>query len=352
MLFRSTHNHENVLCPNCEEKIHGPYCQFCGQKYHDHKESFGELLYEFVSDFIHWDSRFFKSVIPLLFLPGKLTNSYISGKRHQQFHPIRLYIFTSVVYFFLMFSCNSHDNNFESEKVHDKTGQPDSSVAGLLSQLKDSINQFNLNDKNEPVILAAKDSTVKLSVSGVAGLDSLIDNHVSAEQYIATQNKLPKSQQDNFVKRYTISRALHLYQEGKKDGNSLLEKLESAVVHNIPKMMFFLLPVFALILKLLYIRHKNFFYVDHAVLSLHYFSFVFLMLILSQFILTPLFNSNTIESLALLWVFVYLIIAMKNIYRQGLIKTLVKYFMLVTAFSIAVMFAFLFNIIIAAAISI
>src|SRR4051812_34143102 len=92
------------LCPNCGVPVHGIYCSKCGQKYKDHKPSFGELVYEFFSDFTHFDSRFFHSVVPLLFKPGVVTIRYNEGKHASQLHPIRLYIFTSFVYFLLVFS--------------------------------------------------------------------------------------------------------------------------------------------------------------------------------------------------------------------------------------------------------
>ena len=109
---KSTHE-----CKNCSTEIEGQFCHFCGQRYHDHKESFGELAYEFVSDFLHFDSRFFKTVLPLIFQPGKLTKSYNEGKQRSQFHPIRLYLFSSFVYFFLFFAFTNVEDQFENEGI-------------------------------------------------------------------------------------------------------------------------------------------------------------------------------------------------------------------------------------------
>ncbi len=51
--------------------------------------------------------------------------------------------------------------------------------------------------------------------------------------------------------------------------------LEVNIQHDIPKIMFVLLPLFALYVGLLYSRRK-YYYVNHAIFSVHFHSFVFL----------------------------------------------------------------------------
>ncbi|MBO9684943.1 MAG: hypothetical protein J7502_20095 [Flavisolibacter sp.] len=92
------------------------------------------------------------------------------------------------------------------------------------------------------------------------------------------------------------------------------------------------LPFFALILKLLYVRRKNFYYSDHAVFTLyHYiFSFILLMAIMGVGQLsdwTGISLGWVILLLFLVWIG-YLLIAMKNFYRQGWRKTIVKFLIL------------------------
>ncbi|MFT7561609.1 MAG: hypothetical protein ACI93R_003538 [Flavobacteriales bacterium] len=91
----------------------------------------------------------------------------------------------------------------------------------------------------------------------------------------------------------------------------------------IPKLMFIMLPFFALLLKVVYIRRKKL-YIEHLVFSLHFhaFSFLFLtfLVLAHQFIA---FSRPYLPWL-LCYVPIYLIIAMWREYDQGPIRTLLK----------------------------
>jgi len=293
-------------CKNCYSNVQGDYCSFCGQRYHDHKETFGELVYEFMSDLVHFDSRFFKTIIPLLFSPGKLTKSYNEGKRQGQFHPIRLYIFSSFVYFFLFFYFNNVENG--SVNLGINTNQAALIIDGANNPVKTDTLGMNQN-----------------SESANSYIDSLLLKKVTPIQYLEQQQTLSKKRKDGFFKRIVIVRLLKINQIDKEGELEYKKKLAETFLHNIPKMLFFLLPLFAFFLKLLYIRKKQFYYVDHAILSLHYFSLVFIVLILSQFVLGKIFNPGIFTFIAFVWLSVYLLIAMKKLYGQRWWKTIFKF---------------------------
>ena len=54
----------------------------------------------------------------------------------------------------------------------------------------------------------------------------------------------------------------------------------ATMIHNCPKVLFISLPIFALLLKLLYVRRKQFYYVDHGIFSIHLYIFSFLILLI------------------------------------------------------------------------
>ena len=326
-----------ILCANCNTELSGPFCSNCGQKHHPHKESFKELLLEFFSDFTHFDSRFFSSIIPLIIKPGVLTKRYNEGKRASQLNPIRLYLFSSFLYFLFLFNSTNTDLNLKN--ISTNLPQADSLDKKELAEA-----QKNINNK-----IDNKDSLNKSIIFGSARLDSLLANRVTSEEYIHQQNALPANQRDNFVKKYFYKKTLKLYHEGIKDSNELLSRIFTHAFHNIPKMLFFLLPLFALILKILYLRNKKFYYADHAIFSIHFFSFVFLLLLLSQYILNPIFNTHLFGTFAIIWILAYLLIAMKKIYGQSKLHTFAKYLTLGFTFSMVLLIAFIINFIISAA---
>lgn len=88
---------------------------------------------------------------------------------------------------------------------------------------------------------------------------------------------------------------------------------------------FFLLPVFAIILKLFYIRRKQN-YVRHLIFSIHLHSFIFIDFFVI-IILNMLFRNfpGTITFLLLLCIPLYFILALIKFYRQSIGKTLIKF---------------------------
>src|SRR5689334_20294566 len=91
-------------CLNCGSIVWNRYCPNCSQENLEPKESFGSLISHFISDITHFDGKFFSTTRYLLTSPGFLPSEYIAGRRARYLHPIRMYVFTSAVFFLLFFS--------------------------------------------------------------------------------------------------------------------------------------------------------------------------------------------------------------------------------------------------------
>src|SRR4030095_9991151 len=116
------------------------------------------------------------------------------------------------------------------------------------------------------------------------------------------------------------------------------------------KLFFISLPIFAFILKLLYIRRRSFYYTDHAIFSIHLYIFSFILLLVMIGIqkldeLWPAGVWNWITLILWLYWLYYGYRAMRTFYRQGRLKTIVKYFFLtITAFAtILILFGIFFT---------
>lgn len=134
------------------------------------------------------------------------------------------------------------------------------------------------------------------------------------------------------------------------DPNEGLKKVVDSFAHRLPYILFVSLPFFALILKLLYVRKKNFYYSDHVIFTLyHYiFSFILLLLIAGLGVLKDWLGYGIfgwlILALIILWA-VYLYKGMKRFYGQSRSKTIIKFLLLnfLGLISIFILFlAFLF----------
>jgi hypothetical protein len=96
---------------------------------------------------------------------------------------------------------------------------------------------------------------------------------------------------------------------------------------NLKYISFFLLPVYALIFKVLYRKKKNL-YVDHLVFTLHIQSFAYILI--AAVLLLPFIFPDAltiIRRLTLLTILIYMIFALKRLYQQGWFKTILKSFL-------------------------
>lgn len=96
------------FCKNCDTKLDASwrYCPSCGQEHKDRVMHFKQFLLDFLGDYFTFDSLIVRSVRPLLFDPGYLTNEFIAGRRVRYIPPLRLFIFISIIFFLLLGSVN------------------------------------------------------------------------------------------------------------------------------------------------------------------------------------------------------------------------------------------------------
>ena len=112
------------------------------------------------------------------------------------------------------------------------------------------------------------------------------------------------------------------------------------MLDNIPVALIVLLPLMALVLKILYPLSRRYF-VEHLLFVIHYHAFFFLILILeilfariSALLSIPEAISVLVLVAASLYIPVYLYMAMRHVYGQGRILTLIKHVALIVCYSV------------------
>lgn len=147
---------------------------------------------------------------------------------------------------------------------------------------------------------------------------------------------------ETFLTQYVVKQIVRVYKHDK-------EYLAAAVVQNLSLMMFIMLPAFALILKLLYIRRKVL-YINHLIHSIHMHSFAFLMYSLSMVIMYYWVDNEALENLIFLLTFVtvttYAYISFLKVYQQKWLKTLIKFWIQGLVYFYVLMFALIFEVLI------
>src|SRR6476661_5366986 len=94
-------------CLNCGTTVIDRYCHHCGQENVETRESFWSLARHFIYDILHFDGGFFNTMKYLLTRPGYVARQYAEGKRVTYLHPIRMYLFTSAVFFLIFFAAET-----------------------------------------------------------------------------------------------------------------------------------------------------------------------------------------------------------------------------------------------------
>ncbi|MFT5501991.1 MAG: hypothetical protein ACI88G_002132, partial [Woeseiaceae bacterium] len=91
------------ICLNCNTALSGQYCGSCGQRSRSRLISIWELVQDAFGDLLELDSRVWRTLIPLVTSPGKLTRDYLEGRRVRFMPPFRTYLVLSILFFLVAF---------------------------------------------------------------------------------------------------------------------------------------------------------------------------------------------------------------------------------------------------------
>jgi len=366
---------EEKICLNCGAGLHGRYCHVCGQENKVPRESVWALVSHFFNDITHFDGKFFSTAKYLITRPGFLSTEYISGRRASYLHPIRMYIFTAGFFFIIFFSLAK--SGLEPRKdsltqLRETTAAADflkaaipttkdttlkaamqralaninRHAAALQGQIAserrvDSIEQLKRKPKkgsggitfapvsNDPVVdikINENPDPVQMDINDVQF------GYNSRMAYDSVQKELPPTRRDawyNRIKEQKLALLNTRWKDDKKEGILLfIEK----ILHTIPQAVFISLPVFALLLVLLYGR-KRFFYSEHGIFTIHLYcaTFVFMLFIFAfkeLSVFTGWAWPKFFEFLLMLTIFFYLYKGMRRFYGQSRGKTIFKFIVL------------------------
>jgi hypothetical protein len=350
-------------CQNCGTPLLGPHCYKCGQPVHGLVRHFSSIMGDFADSVLNIDARVFRTLWPLFGKPGYLSREYFEGRRVRYVSPVRLFVFLSIVTFF---------------------------VAQLIVNMDPDGRAFNMDGKDSierattvAEVEAARDQALKeLAVARAeipdvpgarAGMDAGARKmREKAEQRIAelerrTTTSPAKPETDaaelefngrpwdpvanpvvvhwlpGFANRWINTQIGH-GRDNAIELNKNPERFKDAVLGAIPSTLFVLLPIFALMLKVAYLFKRRL-YMEHLIVALHSHAFLCLALLLVfgvsalkdavPALATP---AGWIEALLLAWMPLYLLLMQKRVYGQGWPMTLLKYFVLGICYTVLMSF--------------
>ncbi|MBC7826105.1 MAG: DUF3667 domain-containing protein [Chitinophagaceae bacterium] len=348
------------ICLNCNAALNGRFCHVCGQENLEPKESAWGLVSHFFYDITHFDGKFFSTLGYLVSKPGFLPKEYLRGRRASYLNPIRMYVFSSALFFLIFFSLFSPKDLKIGVDKDDNLLQKDSLPIPVTAKQKALENAKTFEDSAkveevfaavEGVVQIEKEPTVKMdSAEGLKWNSDLTDEKFNTTaQYDSAQKSLAPDQRDGRFKRLFTHRRIELNNKYKKQPKQFIKDVLDKFIHSFPYLLFVSLPLYALFLKLLYIRRKQFYYVNHGIflVYLYIFTFIILLIFFSLMELHKIWDTSwlwVLQTILFLYGLFYTVKAMRNFYGQGWGKTIVKFILLnfLAVVSLVFLFALFF----------
>jgi len=290
-------------CLNCGRPASLRYCPYCGQSTREPRASVSALLTEAFGTIFNVDSRVIRSLRPLFLQPGVLTLNFMKGRRMSFVPPVRLYLVCSLIFFLSL--------NYISTQaaLHSDTNDP-------IVFDNDDVELLKKNKGTEPLDSETTPETLETIEDPPSAANPPVPDPPATEP-LDWKGRLEK-QFEASAKRFN-----------NKPTAEVLPILIPPLFRAISNGLVLLMPLFALFLKMLYVRRDPY-YLDHLIFALHFHSFLFI------FFSSLLWWNHLIDAdLSLITALsicvfapIYLYKGMRRVFQQGRIKTIGKFVVL------------------------
>jgi hypothetical protein len=335
-------------CENCGAQLTGWYCAQCGQAAIDYRRSFRHVIADVLDSFLNWDSKFFHTIGLLIAKPWRLTNEFLAGKRVRYLNPLRLYLLASILFFFAV-NYGARGLHVDPSKLGPKDRaeiEADLKKEDLPPEARAKLERLSREPSLPPASAvppasgAPSPSTTAPSPSTTAPSPSTtapspppapgIDNQrreygkIGERPFVVFDSDRKSSTP---FERWIEGRAKEkMGEHGTKMGLFI-----STLFSNLPYMMLCCIPLFAFVLKVLYIRRRVF-YIDHLIYALHIHTFAYTGIML--IVLATIGLSRAAPPLLAGWIVgllwfafaIQIFLSIRRVYRQGWFFSIFKFF--------------------------
>jgi Protein of unknown function (DUF3667) len=255
-------------CLNCATPVTQRFCPACGQeKGHALQRPFRQIVGEVLDETIALDSRLVHTVVPLLFRPGFLTVEHLAGRKARSTSPLKLYLLFSFIFF----------------------------VAAALTP--GDLVRISPPEESRAALEATRGATD----AGIAELRAKGWLGARVADRVTALRILPRAE--------------------------VQARVNAAIQEYAPRVLFFLVPVLALLLKLAWHRR---YYAEHLVTAFHAHAVGFAALLPGE-----LSGQQVVTQVGSLAAGLWLLLALRRIHGQGWPRTLAKGLPVLLAYAMA-----------------
>lgn len=345
------------LCSNCGAELHGPHCYSCGQPVKGMIRPLSSMMHDVADTIFNIDSRIFRTLLPLYFRPGYLSNEYFAGRRVRYVTPFRLYFFLSIVAFLLIqtgldssldsardiIQFDTSDTNISSAlTVEEVTARRDKALADI-ARAKTTAGVPDIAAKGfaraEEKIRAQADKRIeKLKDDLAKGVPQKTKSADDDDLDLSAWDPKAKPVHIAWLPDFVNARLTNAGARMKENVPKIRKDPKPFLIGafgTLPQVLFVLMPLFALLLKIFYLFKRRL-YMEHLIVALHSHSFIFLSLVfITLAILARGWARTAAPWLEMLlgwlifvmcwWLPIYLFLTAKKVYKQGWFFTFVKF---------------------------
>jgi hypothetical protein len=313
------HGAHAAKCSNCSAPVIAAYCSVCGQERNTHRRSVRILVGEFFREIVSFDSRILRTATALVVRPGELSLAFQEGRPRRYVPALRLYLFVSLIFFLTLSATGIAIVQLEfivkpEKYVTNAKGQTFAIVQGSAERVPVPADK-------------AKEPGPHYSISSnlhMFAREGAYHNNLPAEARAKLEQDRLRAEQKSSrsgTGAWIVSRVFRSVEALESDPAAINRPLTEWI----PRVLFFLLPLFALLLAAYYWRQrKQFYFVDHLVFSLNMHSFVFVAILIAVGA-ARLISGGIAAWLAIAAVALYLLLSMKRFYKQNWFWTAIKF---------------------------
>lgn len=396
---------KSEICLNCNFPLRPEdnFCPNCGQENNVRNVPARYLIVELFEGFYSFDTKLWNTIKASIIKPGRITLNYLEGKRARYVPPLKFYLFISFVFFLLLGKLS--DNAIDSSKINgnvsinEDIGAMNISLNELLGKQKNysstdsnDVNSLEFEFKSKDSLLmtikslqTAHDTilnkllladdidtnsitrenlrkAIALIPENNAALDSIkpkfgIFGKVSfdtKEEYFKFKSDvqnynnsqldsvlLSKGENVNWFNRQMLKK-MAVYDFKSKDS---IKQITQAILKSISLTMFIMMPLTAILLLLIFYRKK--YYYEHLIFTIHIhtiFFIVFSLILTIQIYISESFGGK-LWGWSFLLCMIYLIISLRNNYKQSWGKTIAKFILMSIPYGITAFILTLFAVV-------
>ena len=385
-------------CDNCGSPLLGEHCYACGQPTKGLVRHFSSIIGDFFDSVFNFDTRTLRTLGPLLTRPGYLSNEYFHGHRVRYVSPVRLFFFLCIAAFFALkltvdidlqsggrgggAAIARAETVAEVEKLRDaalvqmrraRAEVPDApgarvgldiGIETVQAEARKRIEWLQQRDaaqaRGEPVP-PYQGSAIEFDFddepeSGAPGADGKPRLRSSGPSFNGKPwDPVANPVQLDWLPASGNTLLNQLIGRGKANTERIEEQprlLVDAFIEALPQTLFVLLPLFALLLKILHLFARRL-YMEHLIVALHSHAFLCaaILILVGVFELRDHLGAEGfwhallgwIEVAIFVWMPLYLLLMQKRVYRQGWILTLLKFGVLGLLYTVLLSFGAAIN---------